>query len=145
MKGAFKKTEKLNLPYTNGIKNTGWVHLLCANVVPGLKARNQLIFEPIYNLELVDQRFIKSPNKCLFCSIEEGVIVKCGFEECKSSFHPRCALLNECKIIIPFFNQGKIYCFDHREKVFNDFTIHKSNCVIKSPSSSISYNIFILN
>ena len=114
--GAFKQTELLKsgeFDESDFIPNSGWVHLICAQVIPGLKLRNNTTLYPIYGVELLDKRFFDKRLICCFCTKTIGVIQCCDYSNCEILFHPRCALNNGCLITITSFNKSSAFCKNH--------------------------------
>lgn len=65
-----------------------WVHLVCAQWVPGAIILNPTLLEPIDVYGVDPGRF---KLKCYLCRQEFGAPIQCDHPKCMVSFHPYCA------------------------------------------------------
>lgn len=97
--------------------DSGWAHILCALVLPGVTFKDAINKDPI-NVLTIRTDILK--QQCCYCGQKDGACLSCSL--CSNLFHPSCGLVAGASFVIPVYNSQELQvtCHGHddgKEKI----------------------------
>ncbi|KAG7202354.1 hypothetical protein KM043_018681 [Ampulex compressa] len=97
--------------------DSGWAHILCALLLPGVTFKDAINKDPI-NVLTIKTDTVK--KQCRYCGQKDGACLNCS--QCTNLFHPSCGLVAGAIFTIPAYNSQELQvtCHEHddgKEKI----------------------------
>ncbi|KAK2585911.1 hypothetical protein KPH14_010495 [Odynerus spinipes] len=88
--------------------DSGWAHILCALVLPGVTFKDAINKDPI-NVLTIRTDILK--QQCCYCGQKDGACLSCS--QCNNLFHPSCGLVAGASFVIPVYNSQELQVTCH--------------------------------
>ena len=83
--------------------DSGWAHIMCALLLPGITFKDAINKDPI-NVLTMKEGLTK--QQCCCCRQKSGACLRC--DQCDALFHPSCGLVRGENFVIPPYNADEL-------------------------------------